>query len=229
MPGFLRVSMVPLLAVAVLTQQRIVTIDAFESTSGWSRRTSDGVTLRLSSDSGYRGRSMRLDFDFGASTGVAVARRAINITVPPNFELAFRARAVNLPADIHLRLLDQSGESVLSATPPALDSVRAWTEIVLRKRQFVARGPKPGEVGRVAAIELAITAGATGGRGTIWIDDLQLHPREPDRPYTLTPRLVSSSNAVGFEPLRAMDGDSASGWRSGIRDSAPPPPPPPPP
>ena len=36
----------------------------------------------------------------------------------------------------------------------------------------------------------------------MWIDELQLRPREPDRPYTLTPVISATSEAAGFEARR---------------------------
>ena len=69
--------------------QKPAVIDAFESTNGWTARPSDGVSLRLSTDSGFRGRAMRLDFDFRGGGGYAVAHKAFNFNVPPNYEFTF--------------------------------------------------------------------------------------------------------------------------------------------
>ena len=202
-------------------QQRPVTVDAFESTGGWSARTPNGATLRLSSDSGYRGRSIRLDFDFGAASVPAVIRRAVNLALPPNYEITLRHRGENALVGLQVRLIDQSGEHVLSAGEGELETSRVWTELVRKKRQFaMTRGASTGGIGRATAIEIAILPAASGGRGTLWIDELQLRPREADQPYTLTPRLSASSEATGFESLHAMDGDAVAGWRSGPRDTS---------
>jgi hypothetical protein len=65
----------------------------------------------------------------------------------------------------------------------------------------------------VAGIEIAITAG-TGGKGTVWIDDLELTPLEPDAPYTLTPAVSTRSAMPGFGAERALDGDTSTSWRA---------------
>ena len=71
-----------LLAGTLPAPQRPAMLDAFESVNGWRATPSDGVSLRVSADSGFRGRAMRLDFDFHGGGGYAVVRKAFNFTVP---------------------------------------------------------------------------------------------------------------------------------------------------
>jgi hypothetical protein len=220
MAGSVSASVLPLIAALLVTQQRNTMIDAFESPAGWSTRTSEGVTLRLAADSGFRGRSMRLDFDFGASTGAAVARKTVNLALPPNYELAFQMRGDGNESTVQIRLLDQAGAGVWVARFDDLKPPKGWTEIVRRKHQFsITRTAKPVELIRMAAIELAITA-ASAGRGTLWIDELQLRPREPDRPGAPAPLAIAASAAVGHAAQYATDGDSGTSWRSAARDSS---------
>jgi len=202
-------------SVRVPPAQRATLLDGFESTSGWKAQPSDGVSLRIASDSGFRGRALRLDFDFHGGGGYAVARKAFDFAVPANYEFSFRIRGEAPANTLEFKLIDPSGENVWWSNQPSFEFPRAWTEVVRKKRHITfAWGPSGGgELGRVAAIEIAITAGS-GGRGTVWIDELQLRPREPDRPYTLTPRVVASSEVAGYESRRALDGDTATAWRS---------------
>ena len=90
-----------------------------------------------------------------------------------------------------------------------------WKTVTRKKRQIsFAWGPLGGgDMKNVAGIEFAITAG-TGGKGTVWIDDLELTPLEPDGPYTLTPAVTATSSATGHEPGKATDGSVATSWRS---------------
>jgi hypothetical protein len=195
--------------------QRTTTLDAFESVNDWRAHPSDGVSLRVSTDSGFRGRAMRLDFDFHGRGGYAVVHRTFNFTVPANYELAFRIHGDSPPNNLELKLIDPSGDNVWWSNTTSFDFPHTWTEVVRKKRQITfAWGPKGGgDLTKVAAIEFAITAG-TGGKGTVWIDELQLRPREPDRPYTLTPLVVATSETTGFEARRAIDGDTSTLWRS---------------
>jgi hypothetical protein len=195
--------------------QRATTLDAFESVNDWRAQPSDGVSLRVSSDSGFRGRAMRLDFDFHGRGGYAVVHRAFNFTVPANYEFSFRVHGDSPPNNLEFKLIDQSGDNVWWSNTRSFDFPRAWTEVVRKKRQIsFAWGPKGGgDLTKVAAIEFAITAGG-GGKGTVWIDELQLRPREPDRPYALVPVVSATSETPGFEARRALDGDSSTVWRS---------------
>jgi hypothetical protein len=195
--------------------QKPALLDGFESVKDWRAQPSDGVSLRVSSDSGFRGRAMRLDFDFHGGGGYAVVHRAFNFTVPANYEFSFRIRGDAPPNTLEFKLVDPSGDNVWWSNQPGFEFPRAWTEVVRKKRQIVfAWGPKGGgDLTRVAAIEFSITAG-TGGKGTVWIDELQLRPREPDRPYALTPAVTATSESTGFEARRALDRDTTTGWRS---------------
>jgi len=195
--------------------QKPALLDAFESVKDWRASPSDGVSLRVSSDSGFRGRAMRLDFDFHGGGGYAVVHRAFNFTVPANYEFAFRIRGDAPPNTLEFKLIDPSGDNVWWSNQPGFELPRAWTEVVRKKRHITfAWGPKGGgDLTRVAAIEFSITAG-TGGKGTVWIDELQLRPREPDRPYALIPTVTATSEALGFEARRALDGDTATLWQS---------------
>ena len=196
-------------------EQKPTLLDAFETVKDWRASPSDGVSLQVSSDSGLRGRAMRLDFDFHGTGGYAVVHRAFNFTVPANYEFSFRIRGNAPPNTLEFKLIDPSGDNVWWSNQAGFEFRRAWTEVVRKKRQITfAWGPKGGgELTRVAAIEFSITAG-TGGKGTVWIDELQLRPREPDRPYALTPAITATSEAAGFEARLALDADTTTLWRS---------------
>src|SRR5690242_21935702 len=71
-------------------QQKPAMLDAFESVKDWRATPSDGVSLQVSSDSGFRGRAMRLDFDFHGRGGHAVVHIAFYYTAPPYYVFVFR-------------------------------------------------------------------------------------------------------------------------------------------
>jgi len=213
-----------LLAGIASVEQKPAMLDTFESINDWRAQPSDGVSLRISSDSGFRGRAMRLDFDFQGHGGYAVVHKNFNFTVPANYEFSFRVRGDAPPNTLEFKLVDPSGDNVWWSNQPGFAFSRSWAEVVRKKRQITfAWGPKGGgDLTKVAAIEFSITAG-TGGKGTVWIDDLQLQPREPDRPYTLTPAIAATSESTGFEARNALDGDSTTLWQSSTAASPSPP------
>ncbi len=191
-------------------------LDDFETVEGWTAHPSEGVELRISQDSGFAGRAMRLDFDFRGGTGYAIARKAFPIDLPENWEFAWRMRADAPVNDLEFKLIDPSGENVWWMNRRRFEYPREWQRIRTQKRQVeFAWGPKGGgEMDSVAQLEIVVTAG-TGGKGTVWIDDLTFRAREPNTPYTLTPAVRASAG----DGAMAIDADSGTAWRSG-RDDA---------
>ncbi len=171
-------------------------IDDFESSAAWSSHPSDGVTLAIGQGAGHRGRAMQLDFDFHGHAGYAIARRGVNLDLPPNYELTFWMRADAPVNNLELKLIDASGENVWWMNRRDFEFPSQWREISTKKRQIsFAWGPiGGGEPRHIAAIEIVVTAG-TGGRGTVWIDDLELLPLPPPR-----------AGAVARGPWRATEG-----------------------
>lgn len=203
------------LASAVAAQQPApVVIDSFESVSQWTAQPADGVEITIHSDSGRTGRGMRLDFDFHGHGGYAVVRRVVNIVVPENYEFSFSIRGDAPVNTLEFKLADSTGENVWWSNTPEFVFPREWS-VVRRKKRHIsfAWGPTTDrELRRVFAIEFAITAGS-GGKGSVWIDDLMLTPLEPDAPYTLVPAVTASGSMPGFDIARAVDGDPETAWR----------------
>ncbi len=191
-----------------------VVIDTFDSVGQWTAIPADGVEITIHSDSGARGRAMRLDFDFHGHGGYAVVRRAVNLVLPENYEFSFAIRGEAPVNTLEFKLADSTGENVWWSNTPDFVFPREWTVVTRKKRHIsFAWGPTTDrELRRVFAIELAITAGS-GGKGSVWIDDLMLTPLEPDAPYTLVPGVTATASAPGFDIDRATDGDSETAWR----------------
>ena len=166
-------------------------IDDFESVSQWKAIPSDDVTLRVSQDVGVGGKSMRLDFDFHGHGGYAVVRRDVKLALPANYEFTFSIRADAPVNTLEFKLVDPSGDNVWWSNQPNFAFPKEWTRVTRKKRHITfAWGPLGGgDMKNVAGLELAITAG-TGGKGTVWIDDLKLTPLEPQAAYNLKPTMT---------------------------------------
>ncbi|MBX6364014.1 MAG: discoidin domain-containing protein [Gemmatimonadetes bacterium] len=204
-----------LLATAPLAAQGPTrVIDDFRDVAAWSAHPSDGVTLRITADSAGDGHAMRLDFDFHGG-GYAIARRALPLDLPPNYEFAFRIRGDAPPENLEFKLVDPTGDNVWWLNRRNFTFPTTWQRLRTKKRQIeFAWGPAGGgEMTRVGSIEIVVTAGS-GGRGTVWIDDLTFTPLPPITPYDLTPAAMASSARPGGEASKALDGDTATEWRS---------------
>jgi hypothetical protein len=210
----LGIAVAPAAAAAQTEAPRV--LDDFETVAGWTAAPADGVLLRIGTDSGHTGRAMRLDFDFQGHGGYAVARKRFPIDLPDNYAFTFWIRADAPVNNLEFKLVDSTGDNVWWMNRRNLAFPRRWTKLTTRRRQIeFAWGPVGGGMPhRIASIELAITAG-TGGKGTVWIDQLELEPRPPERPYDLVPAVTASTSEAGHAPALALDADSLSSWRSG--------------
>ena len=184
----------PMLAIIAAFQGApAIVLDDFESTNGWKTTPSDGVSLELHEDQGLHGKSMRLDFDFHGHGGYAVIHKAFNVKVPANYEFTFSIRGPAPVNTLEFKLIDPSGDNVWWSNQPGYVFPEEWKTVTRKKRHIsFAWGPiGGGDLKDVAAIEFAITAG-TGGKGSVWLDDLKLTPLDPAGPYTLVPRVTGS-------------------------------------
>ncbi|CAN5171800.1 discoidin domain-containing protein [soil metagenome] len=195
-------------AMPLTAQTRV--LDDFEPLAGWSAHPSDGVTLRITPDSG----AMRLDFDFHGGAGYAIARKAVALELPENYRFAFRIRGEAPAENLEFKLIDPTGDNVWWTNRTGFHFPREWETLVTRKRQIdFAWGPRGGgELRRMAALELVVTAGS-GGRGTVWIDSLTFTPLPPVTPYDLTP--AASASTAAAAAARVLDHDSTTTWRAG--------------
>ncbi len=205
----------PLLLALAVQQPAVRTLDRFEQPDGWSAHPADGVDLTIRSDAGYRGRALRLDFAFRSGAGYAVAHRALALELPDDYELSFYIRGDTPDENLEVKLIDSTGDNVWWVNRRDFRFPRAWRKVTIRKRQIVfAWGPAGGgELRRATALEFAITAG-TGGRGTVWIDELTLTPRSPEAADPGPPLARASSAAPGRPAAAVLDDDPGRGWRS---------------
>jgi Glucoamylase and related glycosyl hydrolases len=193
-----------------------VVLDAFEEVWGWSAITSDGVDLEIGQDEGYAGMSMRLDFDFHGGGGYVIARKALSIPVPVNYAFSFYIRAEAPVNNLEYKLIDPSNQNVWWVNRQNFEFPTQWKKITIKKRHIeFAWGPAGrSELKEVAALELSISAG-TGGKGSVWIDELTFEEREPASEYTLSPLVRASTTESGYHPNAVFDQDPATRWRSG--------------
>ena len=188
---------------------------------GWSASSAPGSRAGLAVERGAAGAALRFDFELAGEGAWAIARRSFALRLPAHWIVTLRVRADGPAHELQVKLVDPDGANVwwwrreLPAAPEA-------RELVLRRASLeFAWGPASGgEPEQLGAVEIAVAAGP-GGRGTLWIEDLRIEPREPASgpPH---PRLVAaSSSAPGHEPARALDGDARTSWRPDPGDGAP--------
>lgn len=191
-------------------------LDDFERIEAWRPVAAEGVEMRLGREPGKRGNALRLDFDFRHGGGYAIAHRAITLDLPPNYMFSLWIRGEAAPNTLEFKLLDASGENVWWYTERDRTFDGRWHRVTIRRRQITfAWGPRGGgSIAQVAAIELVITAGEGGGKGTVWFDELTLTPLADAGPDTAPPTITASAFTPGYPPKAVMDGDTATAWRA---------------
>lgn len=156
----------------------------------WKGVPATGVEMKLSRDVGRTdGDALRVDFDFRGHGGYAIARRDGAIDLPENFELSFWMKADAPRNSLEVKFIDESGENVWWSVRRELEFPREWKRFSVRKRQLEFAwgpiGPSPLPK-RIGAIEIVVTAG-TGGKGSVWIDDVAILPLDTAPPGPLPP------------------------------------------
>jgi Domain of unknown function (DUF4440) len=192
---------------AELVSVDAVVVDSFDSVSQWSTNPANGVEITVHSDSGRHGRGMRVDFDFRGHPGYGIVHRNVDLELPPNYEFSFAVRGDAPTNTLEFKLVDATYANVWWSNNPDFIFSREWRTIGRKKRQICfAWGPgRGGDIHHVAAIEFAITAGS-GGKGSVWIDDLSLTPLDPDSPFDLTAPIAAVPIVGTWESAATTDG-----------------------
>ena len=191
-------------------------LDSFDDVTQWTAEASHGARLEIAQDAGPSGMALRLDFDLGETGGFVIARKAVRAHLPANYAFTFQMRGEGPPITLEFKLVDRSGNNVWRYRRAAFTPPAEWTLTTLRKRRIeFAWGPAGGgDIRDLGSIELAV-ASTPGAKGSLWIDDLRLEPREPVARDGGPPVARASTSAPGHEPEQALDADPASAWRSG--------------
>jgi hypothetical protein len=191
-------------------------LDDFADVSAWKPLASDGVSASVGSSDDGHGNALRLQFDLGGTAGYALARRAMPMSLPENFELSFDMRADAPVNDLQLKLVDATGDNVWWFHRRNYEFPRDWRRIRIKKRQIeFAWGPIPDHrLTDIATIELVIATGRGGGSGTVFIRNLTVRPLPPEPAVWPTPDIEASSSLAGADVALALDGNRATAWRS---------------
>ena len=193
-----------------------VTLDRFDDLASWKAGASTGVTASVHPAQGPAGPALRLDFDLNGTAGYAIASRALPLELPANFEITFDLRADAPVNDFQVKLVDESGDNVWWFRRQNFAFPRDWQPIRIKKRHVeFAWGPAADRtLRRVARIEFVVAAGRGGGSGAVYVSNLSLRERPPERTAWGPPGAVASSFLAGGEPGLAGDGRPATAWQS---------------
>jgi hypothetical protein len=224
-PATLRALAIVSLALAVWVAPRpasaaeassVRVLDSFDDVTPWTAVASDGVQASVHPAEGVRGGGLRLDFDLAGTAGYALAQRALQLDLPPHYEITFYLRADAPDNNFQVKLIDASGDNVWWVNRPDFQFPREWQLVRIKKRHIeFAWGPtKDRTLRRAATIEFAVAAGRGGGRGSVHVSHLVLREL-PDAPAVgWSPAVWASSALPGAEASQALDGSVVTAWKS---------------
>lgn len=205
---------------AARAQERV--LDGFESFEGWSVVTADGVTLTMALEPGKSGSSLRLDYDFTRGSGYGIVRKEFGLALPDNYRFRYAFRGQGPDNTIEFKLIDRSGDNVWWVNQRSVRFPADWKTVSLKRRHFsFAWGPAGADkpLDEMRYLEIAITS-TSGGKGTVWLDELTFEPLPPTREYRGTPNITASSSETGdVRPALSRLGDLR--WTSAKGDAAP--------
>lgn len=198
---------------AALAQETV--LDDFEDISAWSADASTDISARVSQVEGREGQALRLDYDFGDVSGYAFAARPLTIDPPANYEISFWVRGAGPANTFEVKFTDASVDNVHWRQVTRWEAPYDWTLVTIRRRHIVkAWGPNPDPVYRGSErIEFVIAAGE-GGVGFIEVDQLSLRELPPEPSSPPRPIASASSESGVFSAAQAVDGDTATPWRT---------------
>lgn len=191
-------------------------LDDFETLNGWTTNHSDNARVELALDEGHQGKAMRVDFDIQPGGSFVIVRKAIPVSIPKSYAIKFWLRGEAPANDFQIKLIDKSDRNVWWYNQRNFNFPNDWRHVLVKDpRVQYAWGPLGGGPPRdIAFVEFAISAG-TGGKGSVWIDDLTIERREVGSGSPPQPKITASTANPGTAPEQALDGDRQSAWHSG--------------
>jgi len=197
-------------------------LDGFTDLDAWSAIASDGVAASVATAVGPAGPALRLDFDLAGTAGYAIARRALAVDLPDDYEISFYVRADAAINDLQLKLIDDTGDNVWWFNQRNFEFPREWTEVRFKRRKLeFAWGPtKDRTLRHSSTLEFVVAAGRGGGKGSVYFSRLELRPLPPSPGVLEIPVARASSSLTDAGPALAFDGQTSTAWKSDSRAGA---------
>ncbi len=190
-------------------------LDEMDEVSAWKALASDGVSASVHGAKGVERNALMLEFDLAKTAGYAAATRVLPTTLPDDYEISFWMRAEAGRNHLEVKFVDASGDNVWWFRRANYQFSGDWQQVRIKRRQVeFAWGPSNDRALRqFQSIEFLVSAGEDGGKGNLWFDRLALKPVARP-PVGAQPAARASSERAPHTAAQAIDGKSATSWRS---------------
>lgn len=211
---------------------QLKSIDEFNSIDQWKSFASEGVVINTSIVDGYKGKAIRIDYNFTKGSGYGGIQKIIPIELPANYQFTFYIKAQSPNNNLEFKLLDatcppsvsadfgrRGGENVWWVNNRNYEFPSGWGKIIIKKRHIsFAWGPTQDQTLRkIEKIEFTISS-FNGGKGTVYIDELNLEPLPEISNQTLDPLLIVSSTQKKSSINYLSDKNPQTIWKSGPKE-----------
>ncbi len=188
-------------------------LDGMDHLKNWEMIRSDGVTLGLDLEDGVQGKAIRFDYDFTKGTGYGGFQKVFPIDLPENYEFSFYLKADSPANNFEIKFIDASGNNVWWVNNRNFDFPGKWKKIRIKKRHIeFAWGPTENKVlHNIHKIEFTV-ASFVGGKGSIWVDELNFEPLDPPVEHYPLPVITSNSTARQSSTKYLTDGNPSTAW-----------------
>ncbi|MBI2428938.1 MAG: discoidin domain-containing protein [Ignavibacteriales bacterium] len=165
----------------------------------WSAFQSTGVEVKHAIENS----AIRFDIMFPKGSGYGGVFRNFNTSLPENYEISFMMKATVPVNNFEVKASDDSaGSTIWWVNNKSYTYPTDWKRIVIKKRHLgFAWGPNYAPYpSKLSRLEIVVTAG-TGGKGSVWIDDVTLTtlptaPKEIPQPSASASSIVKGKGDV---------------------------------
>lgn len=205
------------LAIQLFAQQK--TLDEFNTTDGWQIFASEGVEIKITTVKGWKGKCLRLDYNFTKGSGYGGIQKALPIDYPENYQFNFYLKAQSPNNNLEFKLLSANNENVWWYNNRNYEFPDQWTKYVIKKRKIeFAWGPTADKTLRqTEKLEFTI-ASYNGGKGTIYLDELKFEPLPELLSAPLQPLFTATSAAKNSDVRFLSDKNYETIWRSNSKE-----------
>jgi len=201
------------LAIQIFAQSKV--LDEFNSTKGWKVFTSDGVELKISTANGFKGKCIRIDYNFTKGSGYGGIQKSIPIEFPANFQFSFYLKAKSPNNNLEFKLADESGDNVWWYNNRNYEFPSDWKKYIIKKRkiEFAWGTTKDKTLRNTNRLEFTI-ASYNGGKGTVYLDELNFEPTA-ETSNQLSEIKVEASSVLPSSDIKFLtDGKKETSWIS---------------
>ena len=188
-------------------------IDDFRDVGNWKAFKSEEAEINLASGKGFKGNSLRLNFDFTKRKGYVVASRDISLSLPQDYKFIFYIKGSSPDNNLEFKVIDDNGNTYWKKWVN-FKFPDNWKKVVVSKKNLAfGWGPAYSkELKQAKRIEFGISCGE-GGKGSVEITGLSLVSNTKASAEIKT-KTRASSCADKYLPENAIDGNLGTSWRS---------------